>query len=66
MELPPDYQAGMLQGIVGFEIEIGGHHRQVQAQPEPAGRDRERVAAALAAGSPDEQEVAQLMHQREG
>jgi transcriptional regulator len=56
----------MLQGIVGFEIEIAvitGKFKLSQNRPAP---DRERVAAALASGSPAEQEVAKLMHQRQG
>jgi transcriptional regulator len=66
MDLPADYQAGMLQGIVGFEIEITvitGKFKLSQNRP---AADREHVAAALAAGSPVEQEVAKLMHRLNG
>jgi transcriptional regulator len=64
MELPADYQAGMLKGIVGFEIEITAIAGKFKlSQNRPAG-DRERVVAALASGSPADQDVARLMRQR--
>jgi transcriptional regulator len=66
MNLPADYQAGMLKGIVGFEIEITaitGKFKLSQNRPED---DRDRVIAALGSGSPAEQEVATLMERRKG
>ena len=64
MELPADYQAGMLRGIVGFAIEITAITGKFKlSQNRPAG-DRERVITALASGSPAEQDVADLMRRR--
>jgi transcriptional regulator len=64
MALPADYQAGMLRGIVGFEIEITAITGKFKlSQNRPAG-DRERVAAALESGAPWEQDVARLMRRR--
>jgi transcriptional regulator len=66
MELPADYQAGMLQGIVGFEIEITAITGKFKLSQNRPAVDRERVAAALASGSPGEQDVANLMRRRKG
>jgi transcriptional regulator len=64
MDLPADYQAGMLKGIVGFAIEITAITGKFKlSQNRPAG-DRERVITALASGSPEEQDVADLMRRR--
>jgi transcriptional regulator len=61
MQLPADYQAQMLAGIVGFEIEIvriSGKFKLSQNRPLA---DRPRVAEALSQGGPHEREVAQMM-----
>jgi transcriptional regulator len=64
MDLPADYQAGMLKGIVGFAIEITAITGKFKlSQNRPAG-DRERVSAALAASSAADQDVAKLMRRR--
>jgi transcriptional regulator len=64
MDLPADYQAGMLQGIVGFEIEITAITGKFKLSQNRPAADRERVAAALESGAPGEQEVAGLMRRR--
>jgi transcriptional regulator len=66
MDLPADYQAGMLRGIVGFEIEITAITGKFKLSQNRSPIDRERVAVALASGSPAEQEVANLMRLRNG
>ncbi len=64
LDLPADYQAGMLKGIVGFAIEITAITGKFKlSQNRPAG-DRERVTDALAAGSAADQDVANLMRRR--
>jgi len=66
MDLPADYQAGMLRGIVGFEIEITAITGKFKLSQNRPAADRERVAVALASGAPPEQEVANLMRLRNG
>jgi transcriptional regulator len=61
MQLPDDYRDQMLQGIVGFHIEIThltGKFKLSQNRPRA---DRARVIEALAGGAPDEQALARLM-----
>jgi transcriptional regulator len=61
MQLPADYQAQMLSGIVGFEIEIvriSGKFKLSQNRPVA---DRPRVVEALSGGGSHEREVAQMM-----
>jgi transcriptional regulator len=61
MDLPADYEARMLEAIVGFEIAVTAITGKFKlSQNRPAG-DRENVAAALGAGSPADQAVAELM-----
>lgn len=62
MELPPDYQAKMISGIVGFEIDIARIQGKFKlSQNRPAG-DRPLVAEALEKiGSDDACGVAALM-----
>jgi transcriptional regulator len=64
MELPGDYQQGMLRGIVGFEIEITQLTGKFKLSQNRSPDDRQRVAAGLQGGRADEQEVAALMRQR--
>jgi transcriptional regulator len=64
MELPADYQQGMLRGIVGFEIELTRLTGKFKLSQNRTPDDRQRVAAALGSGAPDEQGVAALMRQR--
>jgi transcriptional regulator len=66
MQLPAEYQAQMLNGIVGFEIEIEemmGKFKLSQNRPE---EDRQRVQQAFTAGSAVEQAVAALMRTMPG
>jgi transcriptional regulator len=61
MQLPAGYQAQMLAGIVGFEIEIvriDGKFKLSQNRP---AADRPRVAEVLSGGGPHERELAQMM-----
>ena len=64
--LPEDYVAGMLRGLVAFEIEIArieGKFKLSQNRPE---EDRRRVAAALGKGDdPPGRGVAALMRARQ-
>jgi transcriptional regulator len=63
MDLPPEYLAKMLGGIVGFEIRItqlSGKFKLSQNRP---AQDVPRVIAALAEGSPADREVAALMRE---
>ena len=65
MQLPSDYQGRMLAEIVGFEItitRITGKFKLSQNRPAD---DRERVVAALEAGTGAEQELARLMRRRQ-
>jgi transcriptional regulator len=64
MDLPADYQAGMLRGIVGFEIEITAITGKFKLSQNRPAADRERVTGALAAGAAAEQDVAALMRRR--
>ena len=64
MALPADYQDRMLEGIVGFEIEVirvDGKFKLSQNRP---ALDRDRVIDALAAGPAAERAVADLMRRR--
>jgi transcriptional regulator len=65
-DLPEAYLAGMLRGIVGFEIAVTrleGKYKLSQNRP---AADRPRVIAALeAAGGADAVAVARLMRERE-
>jgi transcriptional regulator len=64
MELPEDYQQGMIGGIVGFEIEISQLTGKFKLSQNRTTEDRVRVVNALEAGAPHEQEVAALMRKR--
>ena len=64
MELPEDYQRGMIGGIVGFEIEISQLTGKFKLSQNRTREDRVRVVNALEAGMPHEQEVAALMRKR--
>lgn len=60
-DAPDDFISTMLRGIVGIELvdlQIVGKMKLSQNRPEV---DQHRVAAALAAGSPDEQAVGRIM-----
>jgi transcriptional regulator len=65
-EQPARYMAGMVRGIVGFEIAVRrleGKYKLSQNRPAD---DRPRIIAALeAGGDPDARGVAQLMRERE-
>jgi transcriptional regulator len=61
MDLPADYQAGMLRGIVGFEIEITGMTGKFKLSQNRPAADQARVAQALQAGGSEAQAVARLM-----
>jgi len=65
-DLPETYLAGMLQGIVGFDIAVTRLEGKYKlSQNRPAG-DRPRVIAALEGqGDADSLAVAQLMRERE-
>ena len=65
-DLPATYLAGMLNGIMGFEIAVARLEGKFKlSQNRPAG-DRPRIAAALAArDDADSQGVARLMRERE-
>ena len=65
MDLPADYQAGMLQGIVGFEIEITAITGKFKLSQNRPAADRANVVTALASGSPADQQVADLMQRRD-
>ena len=64
MELPEDYQRGMIGGIVGFEIEISQLNGKFKLSQNRTREDRVRVINALEAGTPHEQDVAALMRKR--
>jgi transcriptional regulator len=61
MQLPDDYRDQMLQGIVGFHIEITGLTGKFKLSQNRPRKDRALVIEALAAGNPPEQELAGLM-----
>ena len=65
-DLPEAYLAGMLNGIMGFEIAVARLEGKFKlSQNRPAG-DRPRIAAALEArDDSDSQGVARLMRERE-
>ncbi len=50
MDLPADYQAGMLQGIVGFEIEITAITGKFKLSQNRPPTDRENVADGARVG----------------
>jgi transcriptional regulator len=61
MELPADYQAQMLSGIVGFEVEVTRISGKFKlSQNRPAG-DRPRVIEGLSGGGPQERALAEMM-----
>jgi len=59
--LPADYLAGMLRGIVAFEIPIGRLEGKAKLSQNRSDADRARVRDALAAGDPLAAAVAALM-----
>lgn len=64
MELPSDFHQRMLAGIVGFEIEIALLRGKFKLSQNRTLEDRRRVVTQLAAGSPTDQELAELMRAR--
>jgi transcriptional regulator len=64
MQLPEDYQQGMIGGIVGFEIEIGQLTGKFKLSQNRTPADRRTVIDALEAGGAHDKEVAALMRQR--
>lgn len=64
MQLPEEYQKGMISGIVGFEIEISQLTAKFKLSQNRTPDDRVRVVNALEAGAPHEREVAALMRKR--
>lgn len=66
-ELPEKYEAMMLRGIVGFEIQIERIEGKFKLSQNRGAADRGHVAARLAeAGFDDARAVARLMREREG
>jgi transcriptional regulator len=61
MQLPDDYRDQMLQGIVGFHIEITSLTGKFKLSQNRPRADRMRVLEALAQGNPEEQALAHLM-----
>jgi transcriptional regulator len=65
-DLPADYRDGMLQGIVGFELQVKRLEGKFKLSQNRPAADRPRVAAALEAqGDPGALGVARLMRERE-
>ena len=65
-DLPEDYLAGMLRGIVGFEIAVSRLEGKFKLSQNRPAADRPRIAAALKRrGDPEAQAVAALMRARE-
>jgi transcriptional regulator len=63
---PANYLAGMLRGIVGFEIEVARLEGKFKLSQNRPATDRPRIIAALEAeGDPDGAAVAALMRERE-
>jgi transcriptional regulator len=63
---PADYMAGMLRGIVGFEISVTRLEGKFKLSQNRPAADRPRIIAALEAGGDAEAGgVARLMRQRE-
>jgi transcriptional regulator len=59
-DAPPDYVAGMLRGIVGFEIEIGAIEGKFKSSQNRSAADRAGVRAGLTAAgltAPDIEEL---------
>jgi transcriptional regulator len=66
MDLPADFEASMLKGIVAFEIAISRLEAKGKlSQNRPAGDRRQVVAALRAAGTEDQAMVASLMEECE-
>jgi transcriptional regulator len=64
-DLPANYVAGMLKGIVGFDIEVARLEGKFKLSQNRPAADPPRIIAALEAQSdPDAAAVAQLMRQR--
>jgi transcriptional regulator len=64
MDLPPDYQAKMVAGIIGFEIEIVRMDAKFKLSQNRLPDDQVRVAEALEGiGSDDARGVARLMRE---
>ena len=63
---PADYMAGMLRGIVGFEISVTRLEGKFKLSQNRPAADRPRIIAALeAAGDAEAGGVARMMRQRE-
>jgi transcriptional regulator len=63
---PANYLAGMLRGVVGFEIEVAQLEGKFKLSQNRPARDRPRIVSALdARGDPDSAAVAALMRERE-
>jgi transcriptional regulator len=61
MNLPEDYMGGMLQGIVGFELEITALTGKFKLSQNRPHADRAAVVEALEGGNADERAVAAAM-----
>lgn len=65
-DLPEPYLAGMLNGIMGFEIAVARLEGKFKLSQNRPATDRPRIAAALEARTdPDSHGVARLMRERE-
>lgn len=65
-DLPAAYLAGMLKGIVGFEIAVTRLEGKFKLSQNRPAADRPRIIAALeAADDPDARALARLMRERE-
>ncbi|HEV2300257.1 MAG TPA: FMN-binding negative transcriptional regulator, partial [Stellaceae bacterium] len=65
-DLPAPYLAGMLKGIVGFEIEVTRLEGKFKLSQNRPAADRPRIIAALeAADDPEARALARLMRERE-
>jgi transcriptional regulator len=63
---PANYVAGMLRGVVGFEIEVARLEGKFKLSQNRPARDRPRIVSALdARRDPDSAAVAALMRERE-
>ena len=64
MDLPEEYQRGMIGGIVGFEIEITELTGKFKLSQNRTHGDREKVVDTLQTGDAGEKQVAELMRAR--